>query len=69
MMRQPRDLNPIHWLAIGQRLRYIVDDLDRAVAHLHALGSRRTTGQVVMLRDKCKDALSEAEKIAHRLGG
>lgn len=68
LKRKPRDLNPLTWLAIAERLRYAVDGLEHAITHMRALGSHRTTAQALLLRDKCKDALSEAERVAKRLG-
>jgi len=68
MRRQPRDLNPLYWLVTAQRLRHAIDDLDRAAENLRLLGSTVHRGEVHRVERDCRAALTEAERIARRLG-
>jgi hypothetical protein len=69
LRRKPRDLNPVHWIALAYRLQLVVRDLRQAATGLGAVGSYRTRGSVILLADYCEEAKSEAERIARRLGG
>lgn len=68
LRHKPRDLNPLHWLTIAQRLRHAASDLRNAAANLAALGSFRTRGAALHLAEHCEEAITEAERIAKRLG-
>jgi len=66
--RKPRNLNPLYWLVTAQRLRHAIGDLDRAQENLRLLGSVLHRVQVNRVERDCRAALTEAERIARRLG-